>query len=202
MTGRRDPRVDAYIASAQPFARPILTHLRVLVHGAVPDVGEAIKWGMPFFTLEGANLANLAAFKEHAAFGFWRHAEVMGTADRGGAMGSFGRLAGLADLPPDAEIVARLVEAVRLIRDKVPDPRRASDRQRNPDAAVPAALATALAADVAAQKAWNAFAPSHRREYCAWIADAKREETRARRVAQAIEWIAAGRGRNWKYKTG
>lgn len=197
---KRDPRVDAYIAKAQPFAQPILIHLRELVHREVAGVEEAIKWSMPFFTLEGSNVANIASFKAHAVFGFWRHAEVTGEAERQGAMGSLGRITALGDLPPDQDIAAMLAKAVRLIRDKVPDPRHASDKPKKPEAPVPPPLAAALAANGAAQQVWDGFAPSHRREYCDWVAEAKRDETREKRIVQAVEWIAEGKDRNWKYK--
>lgn len=196
----RDPRVDAYIAKAAPFAQPILTHLRELIHRTLPGAEESIKWSMPAFVLDGGPLANMAAFKAHASFGFWRHAEVMGTPEREGAMGSLGRLTSVDDLPSDDELAALIAEAARLIRDKVSDPRRAVAKPKKPEAEVPSALAVALSANAAAQQVWGAFPPSHRREYCEWVAEAKREETRDKRVAQAIEWIAEGKDRNWKYK--
>lgn len=199
LTGR-DPRIDAYIAKAAPFAQPILTHLRELVHRLLPDAEETIKWSAPFFTLDGSPLANMAAFKAHAAFGFWRHAQVIGMPDREGAMGSFGKLTDLGDLPRDTELAALIAEAARLIRDKVPDPRRAAVKPKKPEAEVPVALAAALATNPAAQRTWDGFPPSHRREYCEWVAEAKRDETQSKRVAQTVEWVAEGKDRNWKYK--
>lgn len=196
----RDPRIDAYIAKAAPFAQPILTHVREVIHRALPEVEETIKWSAPFFLLDGSPLANMAAFKAHAAFGFWRHAEVTGKPAREGAMGSFGKLTTVGDLPSESDIAALIAEAARLIRDKVPDPRRAAAKPKKPEAEAPPALAAALAANPAAQRTWDDFPPSHRREYCEWVAEAKREETRSKRVAQAIEWIAEGKDRNWKYK--
>ena len=107
----RDPRVDAYIAKAQPFAQPILNHLRELVHQHAPGVEETLKWGVPHFVLNGQNLAGMAAFKEHATFGFWRDEEVTGSPRDAGAMGSMGRLGSLDDLPGDEQMAAWIENA-------------------------------------------------------------------------------------------
>ena len=199
-----DPRVDAYVAAAPDFARPILEHLRALVHRAVPDAVETMKWSRPHFEHHGL-LAGMSAFKAHVAFGLWRASEVgagAAGADAVGTdgMGQFGRITRLADLPSDAQLVAWLREAARL---NEAGPRR---RAANPTSAsrpvpeVPDDLREALAASPAARATFEGFAPSHRREYLEWIVEAKRPETRARRVAQAVEWMAEGKGRNWKYE--
>ena len=156
MSGGRDPRIDAYIAKAQPFAQAILTHLRDLMHRQVPGAEEAIKWGMPFFTLNGSPLANMGAFKAHAAFGFWRHAEVTGTPEREGAMGSLGKLTALGDLPSDEELAAMIAKAVALVGEG--KPKRPAAK---PKAALdlPADLGAALKANAAAQAHWDAFRP-------------------------------------------
>lgn len=194
----RDPRIDTYIASAQPFAQPILTHLRERLHAACPDVEEGIKWGMPAFSHQGRPLAHIAAFKAHASFGFWDR-KALATGQEGEAMGQFGRLTRIEDLPEDAVIDAMIHEQVALAH--APDRPKRAAREPKPEAEVPPALAEALAADPAAQAIFaDRFAPSHRREYCEWIAEAKRDETRASRVAQAVEWIAEGKQRNWKYQ--
>lgn len=183
-----DPRVDDYIAKAADFAQPILTHVRALAHRALPGAEEGIKWGMPHFMLAGKNIVGIAAFKAHASVTI--HHEERG----GEGMGSLGKLTCLADLPPDAELIARFAAATA-----APKSAR-TPRAPRPELPVPAELAAALAASPAAARAFAAFAPSHRREYSQWIAEAKRPETRARRVAQAIEWLAEGRKRNWKYE--
>jgi uncharacterized protein YdeI (YjbR/CyaY-like superfamily) len=193
----RDPRVDAYIASRNDFAKPILTHLRELIHGHAPAVEETIKWSMPFFTYKGQSLANMAAFKEHAAFGFWDRIG-MPTGQEGDAMGQYGRLTDIATLPPDTLLIKTLDRALATI-DSGTKPRRAA-REKKPEAEVPPALAEALAADKEAAANWNAFSPSCRREYCEWVAEAKRDETRAKRVAQTIDQTRAGRKLNWKYE--
>lgn len=193
----RDARIDAYIAKAQPFAQPILNHLRDRIHAACPVVEEAIKWGMPAFLYNGRPLANMAAFKAHATFGFWHRIELA-AGQEGEAMGQYGRLTGLADLPPDAEL-DRQVRAAMAFTDSGVRPQRAS-KPRKPEAEVPPALAAALADDPAAYATFHdTFSPSHRREYCEWIAEAKRDETRDKRVAQTIAWLRDGKQRNWKY---
>lgn len=184
----RDPRIDDYIAKAAPFAQPILTHVRALVHRALPEAQETIKWGMPHFTMGGKNVVGLAAFKAHASVVI-HHEERSGD-----GMGALGKLAGLADLPPDEALIARFQARPQALAK--PRPRRAP----KPELPIPPAFAAALDAAPAARASFDAFAPSHRREYIEWIAQAKREETQAKRIAQAVEWLAEGRKRNWKYE--
>lgn len=192
-----DPRVDAYIARQADFARPILVELRRRIHAACPDAEEAIKWGMPAFLHAGRPLAHMAAFKAHASFGFWDR-EGMATGREGEAMGQYGRLTAIDDLPGETEFARLVAEAVARI-DSGAKPARGS-RTAKPEADVPEALADALANDDAAAAMFDDFPPGARREYCEWIAEAKREETRTRRVAQAIEWLREGKRRNWKYE--
>ena len=192
-----DPRIDAYIDAKADFAKPILSHLRKLVHDRCPEVEETIKWSMPFFTYKGRPLANMAAFKAHASFGFWNR-RAMGMEKSDDGMGQFGKLTDMASLPSDAEIAAIVDEAVRLI-DSDAIPKRA-DRAPKPEAEVPLMLAEALAGDDLATAQWSAQSPSCRREYCEWVADAKRDETRAKRVAQTIAQVREGKKLNWKYE--
>lgn len=211
----RDSRIDAYIARSAEFARPILECVRERVHDSCPEVEETIKWGMPTFVHAGAILCSMAAFKQHASFGFWKHALVVGGdvaaegaalegAASGGAapvgMGSFGRLVSVRDLPQKRRMAAYIKKAMSLNEQgvKVPGVRKAVAPKPLPD--VPADFANALHANAGAQATFEGFAPSHRRDYLDWILDAKREETRARRIAQAIEWLAEGKSRYWKYQ--
>jgi len=192
-----DPRVDAYIAGRAEFARPILEWLRARVHAAVPGAEEGIKWSMPFFSHNGRPLANMAAFKAHASFGFWNRQELA-TGKEGEAMGQFGRIESLADLPSDAEMEAQIREAAVLLDAGVKRARPAGGPK--PEAEVPPELAEALAQDAAASATFTAFPPSCRREYCEWIVEAKRPETKAKRVGEAIAWMREGKRRNWKYE--
>lgn len=194
MSAAADPRVDAFIAGAQPFAQPILSHLRAVIHRACPQVEEAIKWGRPSFVHEGRILAVFGAFKAHASLTLWKMGEATGREEDG--MGQFGRLTSLADLPDDAELI-RLIRETASARASAPPKAKTPPR---PDLPVPEELATALAASPEAQAVWDGFAPSHRREYSEWVSEAKRAETRSARVAQSVEWIAEGKQRNWKYQ--
>jgi hypothetical protein len=203
MKTAHDPRHDAYIDNAAPFAQPILRHLRALVHRACPEVVETIKWSSLFFEHQGV-LCFMAEFKAHCGFGFWHRGMPAIITERPStkAMGNFGRIVSLADLPPDRTLLRYLKAAVELNEAKVPARARTAGKSKSrPAAKVPAALAAALKLNRAAAESFAAFSPACRREYGEWIAEAKREETQARRVVQAIEWIAEGKSRNWRYES-
>lgn len=195
----RDPRIDAYIAKAAPFAQPILLRVRELVHEACPDVEETMKWSMPTFVYAGGILAGMAAFKQHASFGFWRHAEVVGDDSPRDGMGSYGKMTSLKDLPPKTRLMADIKRAAALNAQgaKAPATRKAAPR---PPPDTPPELAAALAKNRKAKATFDAFPPSCKREYVEWIVEAKRQETRDKRLAQAVEWMAEGKRRNWKYE--
>ena len=194
-----DPRVDAYIAAAPEFARPILEKARAIVHEACPQVEETMKWSMPTFVYAGGILCGMAAFKQHATFGFWKHALVMGEGGERTGMGSFGKMTSVRDLPPKKELVALVRKAMALDEGGVTTPRARSRSAPRPPAEVPADLSDALRGNTAARATFERFPPSHRREYIEWIEDAKRDDTRRKRLAQTIEWLAEGKPRNWKY---
>ncbi len=202
------PRVDAYLAKAQPFAQPIMEHLRDLVHKACPDIEETIKWSRPFFEYRGAILCNMSAFKQHCSFGFWgeemgavlREAGVLGQ----DGMGSLGRITCLADLPSDKKMLGWIRQAAGFVdsgeyTSPIAARRKVVKPQKTP-LETPAEFAAALKRNKKAAAAFAAFSPSCKREYVEWIADAKRAETRDKRIATALEWIAEGKQRNWKYQ--
>lgn len=191
-----DPRIDAYIAKSEDFAQPILIHLRALVHAACPEVEETMKWSMPHFMYQGM-LCGMSAFKAHCAFGFWKGAILFPEIEKS-AMGHFGRIASLKDLPPKKELTAHIKRAMKLNEEGVKVPART--RQAPKPVTVPAYFTAALKADKAAQAVFDAGSPSFRREYVDWLDEAKTEATRLRRMAQAIEWLAEGKARNWKYE--
>jgi hypothetical protein len=199
--GKKDERVDAYMARAQPFAQPILKHLRKLVHRACPEVEETLKWSSPTFMYKGI-LCGMAAFKAHCVFGFWKGTLLEGTPGRGTeAMGQFGRLTSLADLPDDAALIRLVRRAAALNDEGVKIPRvRKPELPRRPAAKPPAAFLAALRKNTKALATYDAFSPSHKREYVDWIAEAKRDDTRQRRIETSIAWMAAGKNRNWKYE--
>ena len=196
-----EPKIDAYIENSAEFAKPILQHIRQLVHKACPDVKEAVKWGMPFFDCEGP-VCNMASFKQHCAFGFWKASlmkdpENIFNKDGKNAMGQFDRITSIKDLPADKIIIAYIKEAVELNKADVKVVKAKAAVQELP---VPEALAAALKKNKTAKTAFEKFPPSHRKEYIQWITEAKTDATRDKRVAAAIEWMAEGKGRNWKYE--
>jgi uncharacterized protein YdeI (YjbR/CyaY-like superfamily) len=194
----REPRIDAYIAKAAPFARPILEKVRERVHAAVPGVEEAVKWGAPGFTIEGKILLIMAAFKAHAALNFWRGQEIGDGQAKAGAMGQFGRLTSIDDLPPDAELDALIREAAALAK-TAPVPRKTKHAPK-PAPEMHPDFATALAKAPNAKAVLDGFPPSAQRDYVEWIAEAKQDATRAKRIATAIEWLGEGKRRHWKYQ--
>jgi uncharacterized protein YdeI (YjbR/CyaY-like superfamily) len=202
-TANLDPKVDAYIAKAAPFAQPVLEHLRELVHTACPDVEEAIKWSMPFFVYKGQILGNMAAFKAHCSFGLWG-GDVTAMMRKDGVlsdegMGKLGRVTSVKELPKDRDMVGYVRQVAAFIEDGGKTMQR-KPREAKPDAEVPAELAAALKKNKVAGKVFAEFSPGCRREYVDWIVEAKRAETKEKRVAQAVEWIAEGKQRNWKYQ--
>jgi uncharacterized protein YdeI (YjbR/CyaY-like superfamily) len=194
----RDPRIDAYIAKAAPFARPILEHVRARVHSAAPEAEETIKWSAPGFTIDGKILLMMAAFKQHAALNFWRGQELGDGSPKAGAMGQFGRLTSVDDMPPDSELDALIREAAALAR-TAPAPRKAK-HQPKPPAELHPEFAKALDANPKARTTLDGFPPSARRDYLDWIAEAKQDKTRAKRIADAVEWLSVGKRRHWKYE--
>ena len=195
----RDPRVDSYIARQADFARPILEHLRAAIHAASTEVEESLKWSMPAFLYQGKILANMAAFKAHASFGFWRGREVVGeTGAERDSMGQFGRLTALDDLPPPAELDAMVRKAMAVIDSGPAAPK--PKKPPKPELPTPDDLRAALDSAPKAAATYDSFPPGCRREYVEWVTEAKRPETRAKRVAQAVEWMAEGKKRNWKYE--
>ena len=191
----RDPRVDAYIESAAPFARPILWHLRDVVHAACPEAVETIKWRAPYFEHHGP-LCGIVAFQHHCALAFWKDSLVV-EEPRRDAMGQLGRIGSIEDLPSKQALVRLVRKAARLNEQGVKLPRAT---RRRPEPKVPPDLKRALGRNPRARSAFDAFPPSHRREYVEWIEEAKRPETRARRIATAVEWIAEGKPQSWKYR--
>jgi uncharacterized protein YdeI (YjbR/CyaY-like superfamily) len=196
--GKRDARVDAYIAKARDFAKPILTEIRARVHAACPDVEEDMKWSSPTFMYHGM-LCGMAAFKEHAIFGFWKGPLVLGSrAEEAGTAGSFRtRLTKVSDLPAKKAMAADIKKARALNEAGVTLPR--ATRGSAKPVVVPGDLAAALGKNRKAQAAFDKFSPSHKREYVEWITGAKRDETRARRLHAAIQQISEGKPQNWKY---
>jgi hypothetical protein len=202
--GKKEKAIDAYIAKNADFARPILNHLRQLVHKTCPEVEEKMKWSMPHFDYRGEMMCSFAAFKQHASFGFWKAALMkdpilVQTAKAEVAMGHLGKLTSLKDLPSDKKLTAWIKEAMSLNDKGIKLPAKTKAIEKN-ELAVPDYFTKALVENKKAQKVWDTFAYSHKKEYLLWMNEAKTEVTRNSRMATALEWIAEGKGRNWKYE--
>jgi len=199
----KDPRVDAYIEKAAPFAKPILIKLRKLIHQACPDAEEMIKWSFPNYEIHGSMLCSMAAFKAHCAFGFWKaallkdDAGILKLADRN-SMGHLDRISAIKDLPSDKILIAYLQEAAMLNKNNVKIARPKTTPKK--DVPIPKTLEVALKKNKKALVGFDAFSPSQRREYIEWINEAKTEVTLNKRLATTIEWSAEGKPRHWKYK--
>jgi uncharacterized protein YdeI (YjbR/CyaY-like superfamily) len=201
------PAVDKYIASAPPYAQPILTHLRELIHKTLPEVEEATKWGHPFFLYHGLMLGNIAAFKQHCSLGLWgsdvaERLRADDVYDRA-AMGVLGKLTSVKDLPGDRDLANYFRTAAAAIDSgaRTRNYSRPKPGAPKPPPEIPGALAAALKKNKTAASEFAAMPAGAQREYCEWISEAKREETREKRVATAVEWIAEGKRRNWKYES-
>jgi uncharacterized protein YdeI (YjbR/CyaY-like superfamily) len=199
LVATKDPRVDAYIAKAKPFAQPILTRIRQAVHAGCPDVVETIKWSVPAFEYKGP-MCGMAAFKAHCLMGFWKGALVksMPKDKVTQAGGGWGRFESVDDLP-DMKLLVKMVKEAAALNDAgIKVPREV--KPAKPPLKAPADMLAAIKKNKKAAAAWKAFSPSHQREYVEWITEAKADETRSRRLDQAVQWIAEGKGRNWKYE--
>ena len=195
----RDPRIDAYIAKAALFARPILENVRERIHAAAPEAAETIKWGAPGFTIDGKILLMMAAFKQHAALNFWRGQELGDGSPKAGAMGQFGRLTSVDELPPDGELDALIREAAALAR-TAPAPRKTKHAPKPPPE-MHSEFAAALSKAPKAKSVLDGFPPSAQRDYLEWISEAKQDATRHKRIATAVEWLSEGKRRMWKYES-
>lgn len=199
-----DPRIDAYIATTPEFARPILQRLRKMLHKACPDIVETMKWSTPSFEYKGI-FAGIAAFKKHCLMGFWKDTLLRdkkhvgdSAAENARVLDALGRMESTGDLPSDAVVLKLIKQAAKLNDDGVKAPM--APRKRKPPLRIPPVFASAMKGNKIVQANFEQMSPSHKREYIAWIVEAKTDETRDRRIATAIEWIADGKSRHWKYQ--
>ena len=199
----KNPAVDNYIDKSSDFAKPILNHLRSLIHKACPAAEEKIKWGFPHFEYKKDMLCHFASFKKHCAFGFWKSAVMKDqwlqeNAELGNAMGNYGKITSMEDLPADKIIIAHIKEAMKLNDEGIKVPRTQAGKTSPVE--TPDYFLKEIRKNKKAMAAWEKSSNSFKKEYVEWVVDAKREETRSKRMQQAIEWIAEGKGRNWKYE--
>ena len=193
-----DPRIDAYIGKSADFAKPILAHIRKLVHKACPDITETMKWSFPHFDHKGT-VCSMASFKQHCAFGFWKQSLLEQDAfpAEKTAMGSFGRITSVKDLPSDKVMISLIKQAVELNEKGIKVQRKPAEKK---ELIIPDDLRKALSKNKVAKTAFEKFSPSHKREYVMWIEEAKTEPTRNKRLATTVEWLSEGKSRNWKYE--
>ena len=199
--GKKDPRVDAYIGKSAEFSRPIMLHLRELVHQGCPQVEETITWGVPHFLYKGM-LCSIAAFKQHCAFGFWK-GKLLSSLKLDGklwdAWGQYGKLTSLDDLPPDKTILKQVKEAAKLNDKGVKAPPQRKAAKKTP-LRVPAYFKAALKKNAKARETFEGFTYSHKKEYIEWLTEAKTAATREKRLYTTLVWLAEGKSRNWKYQ--
>lgn len=197
----KDSRIDAYIAKSAPCARPILKHLRKIVHTGCPSVEETLKWSMPHFEHRGM-LCGMAAFKHHCTFGFWKAALIFpeNRDTERQAMGHFGRITALSDLPPDDVLLGYVRKAVELNEAGVKSPRPSKPRTKPMPLVIPDYFQNALRTEVKAQQTFGRLSHSQQKDYVEWLTDAKRDATREQRLATSIAWLAEGKTRMWKYQ--
>lgn len=198
---KKDKNIDAYIANSKPFAQPILKHIRKLVHQACPEVEETMKWGFPHFIYRGI-LCGMASFQEHCAFGFWKGSlmkDPHGVLDKdhANAMGQFGRIANLQDLPPEHVIISYIQEAMKLNEEGIKLPKKITAKKKLP---IPDDFNNALKKNKKALEHFENFPPSKQQDYIEWVVEAKQQATREKRIATAVGWLSEGKSRNWKYE--
>lgn len=201
--GKKNPKIDAYIAKAADFAKPVLKHLRELIHKACPDVEENVKWGMPSFEYKGL-LCGFASFKQHCTFGFWKSslmkdANVLLGKESHTAMGNLGRITSLKDLPKDSILIRWIKEAMKLNDAGIKLPKDTPPKYEKKDLVVPKYFTDSVKKNKRAWETFEKFSYSNRKDYVEWITEAKTEDTKNKRMKQAIEWMAEGKPRNWKY---
>jgi uncharacterized protein YdeI (YjbR/CyaY-like superfamily) len=196
--GKKDPRIDAYISKAPEFARPILSHIRELIHAADPQIEESLKWSCPHFVHNGI-VCGMAAFKNHCGLNFWKGKLILASNGQKEGMGHFGKITRLSDLPKDSELIRYIKEAVRLNEQGITPPSKSKSTAKK-ELVLPGYFTAALKKNKKALNTFQSFSHSHRKEYIEWITGAKREETRQKRISTALEWLSEGKPLNWRYE--
>jgi uncharacterized protein YdeI (YjbR/CyaY-like superfamily) len=199
--GKYDPRVDDYIAKSPAYAQPIMKHIRGLIHQAVPNIVEVIKWAHPHFEYKGPAFS-IGAFKEHLGLNFWKSKlmdDPEGLFKYDGSAGSMGKIKSLADLPEDDILMAYFMLAADLNEQgvKATTPKTAPEKKQ---LIIPDDLIAAFKNDTTAMQHFEQFNYSAKKEYVDWLAEAKTTETRQKRLKTIMEWVAEGKTRYWKYK--
>lgn len=197
-----DPRIDAYIEKSAAFAKPVLNHIRKLIHLASPEIRETIKWGFPHFDYKGT-ICSMASFKEHCAFGFWKSSLLSDPysilkKEASDSMGQLGRIKSIADLPSDEIFTAYILEAISLNDKGIRVVKKTGSAKSEVE--IPEYFQRVLDDHSIAKSSFEKLSNSHRKEYILWIEEAKTEATRHKRISTAIEWLSEGKSKNWKYE--
>ena len=198
--GKKDPRVDVYINKAREFAKPVLEHIRDFVHETCPDVEEKIKWSFPHFDYKNQMMCSMASFKEHCTFGFWKASLLKDLKGKSGqtAMGQFGRITKVSDLPSKKVLKSLIKDAMKLNDSEIKISAKSKSSKKK-ELIVPGYFMKAIKKNKKALKTFENFSYSQKKEYVEWVTEAKTEPTRKKRIATAIEWMSEGKIHNWKY---
>jgi uncharacterized protein YdeI (YjbR/CyaY-like superfamily) len=199
----RNPKFDAYLAASEDFAKPIMMHLRSLLHTTCPEVVEELKWGIPHFDYKGEMMCIFAASKKHCSFGFWKDAlmadpRLKANSSLPAIKRFMGKLTKIEDLPTDVELIGFIREAMTLNENGVKLPPREAKTPKT--LAMPPGFAEKLAENPTAKQEYDSKSDSFRKDYLVWITDAKTDATRQKRIEESVAWIAEGKGRFWKYE--
>lgn len=199
----KEPAIDNYIAKSADFAKPILDHIRKLVHQACPAVEEKMKWSFPHFDYKNEMMCSMAAFKQHCVVGFWKASlmkdpVLIENARSEVSMGHMGKITSLKDLPPDKKLIGYIKEAMKLndLGVKLPPKVKSTGSK---EITMPDYFQRALNKNKKALQTFENYAYSHKKEYLEWITGAKTEETRNKRLETALEWLSEGKSMHWKY---
>jgi uncharacterized protein YdeI (YjbR/CyaY-like superfamily) len=197
------PAIDEYINKSEEFARPILLHLRKIIHLACPDVEETIKWSFPNFEYKGQILCSMASFKKHCSFGFWLGAEMedpenilnkVGNTN----MGNFGKIINHNSLPDDNIIIKYIHEAMKLSESGTK--KKTSKIKDKKSLEIPVYIIEFIEKYPKAKVVFNNFSNSCKKEYVQWIEEAKQVSTKLKRLEKAVSMMEEGKEFNWQYK--
>ncbi|KAF2080744.1 YdeI/OmpD-associated family protein [Flavobacterium sharifuzzamanii] len=196
--------VTAYIAKMADFAKPILNHLREVIFSACPEAEENIKWGTPHYSYKGDHLVMMGGFKQHCSFSLYKaelmkDAEIQASVKAGKKFGYMDKIKDLSELPSKEKLTAYIKEAMVFNENGTAKPKPVKEKS-TAEVVAPKEFVDALKKDTKATEIFESKSPSFRKNYIIWIADAKTDETRNKRISQSLEWIAEGKDRFWQSK--
>src|SRR5438270_1264994 len=179
--------VNDSLANAPEGTRPILVRLRRIFRQASPKLEEAIKWGVPCYLFKGP-VGGFAAYKQHVSWGLWKSRALNdpeGLLGRGVSVMA-GKITKVSEIPPAAKIIALIEQVIALNEAGIKSP-------KPPEPELPADFAAAMKKAGKAARHYAAFTPARKWQYVNWVTQAKRAETRAKRIEIAVERIGEGK---------